>query len=104
MSGQASILNSQKVYVYNKVTGKVEETQIYKPDPSFPWKKEDANKPNDNKYEKMKLINYKNSHFNLIVGRDSALLSKINISNILEQSNDISKQLNKQTTILAEFK
>ena len=44
-----------------------EPTQQYKPDPDFPWKQDDANAPNDNKYEKMSLLNYKNCHFNLIL-------------------------------------
>ena len=70
-----------EVNVYNPVREEVEETQIYKPDPMFPWKNYDDNKPIGYKYEKMKLINYKNSHFNLIVGKDSALVSDINVVN-----------------------
>ena len=41
-----------EVDIYNNVTGKVEEIQNYKPDPIFPWKVEDANKPNGNNYKK----------------------------------------------------
>ena len=52
------------VVVYDQENEVVEEpTQEYKPDPDFPWKQEDANSPNDNKYEKMRLLNYKKLPF-----------------------------------------
>ena len=64
-----------EVIVYDQETQMVEEpTQQYKPDPDFPWKKEDANTPNANKYEKMTLLNYKNCHFNLILKDNHPLL------------------------------
>ena len=65
-----------EVVVYDQETKLVEEpTQQYKPDPEFPWNKDDANAPNDNHYPKMKLINYENCHFNLIVREDHPLVS-----------------------------
>ena len=53
-----------EVIVYDQETETVEEPiQQYKPDPDFPWKQEDANRPNNNNYEKMKLLNYKKLPF-----------------------------------------
>ena len=63
-----------EVVVYDQETNTIEEpTQKYNPDPEFPWNANDANAPNDNQYEKMHLLNYKNSHFNLIVKEDHPL-------------------------------
>ena len=68
-----------EVVVYNQITDKVEETQVYNPD--FCWSNGDANAPNRNKYPKMRLINYKNVHFNLILHKNYPLLStKLNAS------------------------
>ena len=36
-----------------------EPTHQYNPDPDFPWKESDTNSPNENKYTKMHLPNYK---------------------------------------------
>ena len=64
-----------EVNVYNTKTDRV-TTQIYKPDPEFPWNSDDANSPNIDNYEKMTLLNYENVHFNLIVKRDHPLLQQ----------------------------
>ena len=67
-----------EVIVYDQKTNKIEEpSQQYKPDPEFPWNKDDANSPNENnQYNKMRLLNYKNCHFNLIVRDDHPLVSQ----------------------------
>ena len=66
---------SREVTVYNQHTNQVEEIQKYEPDLNFPWKQEDANAPKLNQYSEMKLLNYKNTHFDLIVHKDHPLLS-----------------------------
>ena len=48
----------------------------FKPDPKFPWKKEDKMKPIDVNVQqlgKMTVLNWKNIHFNLIVGPNHML-------------------------------
>ena len=48
----------------------------FKPDPSFPWMEEDPMKPtnvNEKIQGKMLVLNWKNTHFNLIVGKDHML-------------------------------
>ena len=73
--------------IFDPTTAKVVERQSYKPDEDFPWLEEDANKPSklfsNQNISNMKLINYKDSHFNLIVEKDHLLIS---ISNIFEKS------------------
>ena len=52
------------------------ELQSYKPDPEFPWKEEDKMKPkhkNELRQGKMIVLNWKNIHFNLIVGQTHML-------------------------------
>ena len=45
-----------EVWVYDHNTVQLEEPpQTYKPDPELPWKQEDTNSLNYNRYEKMKL-------------------------------------------------
>ena len=66
-----------EVNVYNNET-KTVQTQVYKPDPEFPWSCNDANAANKNKYEKMTLINYENVHFNLIIKSYHPLIMKSN--------------------------
>ena len=69
--------------IFDPTTGKVVEKQSYKPDEDFPWLEEDANKPSKLFYNQnisnMKLINYKDSHFNLIIEKYNILISKSNI-------------------------
>ena len=93
-----------EVNVYNSETETV-QTQIYKPDPEFPWSDNDANAPNTNHYEKMTLINYENVHFNLIVKRDHPLIlpnnnvpdtKKDSFGNI-ENSDAVNKQQEEDT-------
>ena len=64
-----------EVTVYDQSTDRVQEIQLYKPDPEFVWKNGDGNAPNKNQYKKMRLINYKNVHFNLILEKYHPLLS-----------------------------
>ena len=57
-----------EVVVYDQTIKVVElPTQQYKPDPKFPWREEDVNALRNNNYEKIRLLNYKNTHFNLIL-------------------------------------
>ena len=73
VNAMANFANMEiEIDIYNPKTGLVEATQSYKPDEDFPWNENEANKPIDHKYEKMKMINYKNTHFNLIVDTNSA--------------------------------
>ena len=48
----------------------------YKAYPEFPWLEGDANAPNINNYQPMKLLNYKNCHFNLIVNKQHMLVKQ----------------------------
>ena len=67
-----------EVWVYDHNTVQLEEPpQTYKPDPELPWKQEDTNSLNYNRYEKMKLWNWKNSHFNLIIKANNPLMNII---------------------------
>ena len=66
-------------YIYNSETESVEETQYFKPHVNFPWKENDPIKPLEHNFkrEKMKLINYKNVHFNLIVDENDAVVTSL---------------------------
>ena len=67
-----------EIAIYNQHTNMVEEVQKYEPDQSFPWKSEDINVPKPNQYTDMKMINYKNTHFDLIVKKGQPLLGQVN--------------------------
>ena len=77
--------------IFDPKTEKVIERQSYEPDTDFPWLEEDANKPSQifasQNIPRMKMINYKDSHFNLIIEKDHPLLSKTNISTVVEKVN-----------------
>ena len=67
MSNMANI--EIKVIIHEE--GKQPEIQLYKPDPKFPWKQEDPMRILSEKKIKqgqMIVLNWKNTHFNLIVG------------------------------------
>ena len=66
-----------EIAIYNQGTNLVEEIQKYEPDLDFPWKPEDANAPRQNNYPDMKLLNYKNTHFDLIVQKGHPLLGQV---------------------------
>ena len=68
------------VVVYEE--GKLPETRQFKPDPEFPWKEEDPMKPVSamkTMQGKMVVINWKNTHFNLIVGPDHMLYQEASL-------------------------
>ena len=67
-----------EVTVFDPKTGLVEEIQNYEPFAEFPWKEKDPNKPNDIGQQKMKLINYKGLHFNLIVEKNGPIVETLN--------------------------
>ena len=75
--------------VFNPETGAVEERQSYEPDSDFPWQVDDANKPNqlfsEQKIKTMKLINYKNSHFNLIIDKEHPLYPKTDVNKVINR-------------------
>ena len=57
--------------IFDPEKGAVVERQSYKPDINFPWQEDDANKPSkhfsNQNITTMKLINYIETHFNLII-------------------------------------
>ena len=62
------------VVVYER--GSKPDMFVFKPDPEFPWKQEDKMKPTDvsvKKQGKMTILNWKNVHYNLIVGPNHML-------------------------------
>ena len=61
------------VVVYEK--GSKPELFVFKPDPEFPWEEDDKMKPIDGnvKQGKMTVLNWKNVHYNLIVGPNHML-------------------------------
>ena len=68
------------VIVYEE--GKQPETRYFKPDFQFPWKKEDPMKPVNSmtmKQAKMVVINWKDTHFNLIVGPNHMIYKKASL-------------------------
>ena len=66
-----------EIAIYNLNTDQVEAIPKYEPDLDFPWKPEDANAPKLNNYPDMKLLNYKNTHFDLIVQKGHPLLEQV---------------------------
>ena len=68
-----------EIAIFNQHTEKVDEVQKYEPDLNFPWKEGDANAPKLNQYLDMKLLNYKNTHFDLIVKRGHPLLGQLHL-------------------------
>ena len=56
--------------------GKTPEVRYFSPDPKFPWHEDDEDKPKNNeirKYNKMTILNYKDTHFNLVVEQNSMI-------------------------------
>ena len=80
---------SIEVTVYNNETNLVENVQTFEPTPNFPWNENDAMKPTTQKYKRntMKLINYKNQHFNLIVDENDEIV-KMLVPKGSDQQND----------------
>ena len=68
-----------EVTLYDPATHLVENIQTFQPSPNFPWKENDSTKPVTHKYNKtmIKFINYKNTHFNLIVGEDDVIVNML---------------------------
>ena len=63
--------------------GKIPYINSFKEDPDFPWLDDDPMKPNsthNNKQGKMTVLNWKNVHFNLIVGKNHMLSKARSIS------------------------
>ena len=56
--------------------GTMPEVKHFCPDPEFPWKEDDQNKPKSPRsrnYPKMTILNYKDVHFSLVVDKDSMI-------------------------------
>ena len=70
---------SIEVTLFDPETNLVESVQTFEPSPNFPWKENDSMKPNIQKYKRnmIKLLNYKNQHFNLIVGEDDEIVNML---------------------------
>ena len=68
-----------EVTLFNALTNSVENIQTFQPTPDFPWKENDAMKPTTQKYKRdfMKLINYKNQHFNLIIDENDEIVKML---------------------------
>ena len=78
-------------------TGKIEQpNQLYKPDPEFPFLEGDANAPNNNNYQPMKLLNYKNCHFNLIVNKEHMLVKQKHCPEKPENPANVPKSIDKR--------
>ena len=96
-----------EIAVYNQHTNMVEEIQTYAPDQSFPCKLEDTNVPKPNQYPDMKLFNYKNTHFDLIVEKGHPLLgqfltNKAGHDNSQEGSGCLEAEENRQKVLETE--
>ena len=70
---------SIEVTLFDPKTNLVENVQTFVPSPNFPWKENYSMKPNIHKYKRnmIKLLNYKNQHFNLIVGEDDEIVNML---------------------------
>ena len=58
------------------IEGKNPEVKHFSPDPDFPWKENDDQKPlkpNVRAHPKMTVLNYKDQHFNLVVEKESMI-------------------------------
>ena len=69
--------------------GKNPEIKSYKPDPEFPWKQDDLMRMltvNKIKQGKMVVLNWKNTHFNLIVGPQHMLSQVGSISHQVQEN------------------
>ena len=68
-----------EVTVYNNEKELVEIVQTFEPTPNFPWKENDAMKPYTQRYKRqnMKLINYKNLHFNLFADENYEIVKML---------------------------
>ena len=63
---------SIEVTLFDPETNLVKNVQTFEPSPNFPCKENDSMKPKVQKYKQnmIKLLNYTNLYFNLIVGED----------------------------------
>ena len=68
-----------EVTLYDPETTSVENVQTFEPNPNFPWNDNESYRPNTPKYRRnmMKLINYKNLHFNLIVSENDEIVNML---------------------------
>ena len=73
-------LTQLQVNIFDPEKGAVVERQSYEPVVDFPWLVEAANKPSklfsNQKIKTMKLISYKETHFNIITDKDHPLYPK----------------------------
>ena len=96
-----------EVTVFNAESNSVENIQTFEPTPNFPWNENDSMKPTTQKYKrnKMKLIKYKNQHFNLIVDEHDEIV-KMLVPEIKSQQHvkekDTEKEENSATKELSQ--
>ena len=68
-----------EVTLFDTETNTVENVQTFQPTPNFPWSENDPTKPTNQKFHRkiMKLLNYKNMHFNLIIDENDEIVKML---------------------------
>ena len=68
-----------EVTLFDTETNSVENVQTFQPTQNFPWNENDPTKPTKQKYNRkiMRLINYKNLHFNLIIHENDQIVQML---------------------------
>ena len=78
--------------------GNMPEVRHFSPDPDFPWNKTDLRKPENPTFRmhpKMTVLNYKDTHFNLVIEKESMIAKSGTLS---FQRNLADKSMSNQTT------
>ena len=65
--------------LFDTETNTVENVQTFQPTSNFPWNENDPTKPTNQKFNRkfMKLLNYKNMHFNLIIDENDEIVKML---------------------------
>ena len=95
-----------EVTLFDPQSNSVENIQTFEPTPNFPWKENDPNKPEKRKYNRtiMKLINYKNLHFNLIVPNDDEIVKMLMPEDKAQQTVSQPEDEIQETSVIEELK
>ena len=96
---------SIEVTVFNALTNSVENVQTFQPTPNFPWNEFDSMKPAAQQYKRgsVKLINYKNQHFNLIVDENDEIVKMLVPERITNQHMDQRETEKKENSSITEI-
>ena len=84
--------------------GTIPEVKRFCPDPEFPWKEDDKTRhtnPKSRLHPKMTVLNYKDTHFNLVVEKNSMIAQSGTFSFQREMAGETTLKSN--TTGLAEL-